>query len=231
MIKSHIFPKFLLKQWILYFWNQDKSKYQNLYKIDLNNSKFYYVEIKDEKNIRSILDSDKTFYLDIVDELIDDNEKSWSKNYENPFDAKINNIFNKFYEEALLKNKNLSSLDKDFLYRMNNLTEKNNKILIKFLSLNLVRAKLIRDSIDFSEKELSEKLSKNPNYLNNKIKKQENKLLANDYNLFIIAKPLDRLPSPPIFNSTGYFYCYSISSIRVFMDWILFWYLINICYN
>lgn len=83
-MKSHIFPKFLLKQWILNSWNED-NRFNTLYTIDLCSQKYTSTVIDSKEKIDKILNNNKVFYLNFENNWISDYAKEWNENTKHHF--------------------------------------------------------------------------------------------------------------------------------------------------
>lgn len=60
-MRSHIYPQFILKEWIKNFSLFDPTQFHNFYTIDLYQEKYVSEEITDEKTIDKILNQERVF--------------------------------------------------------------------------------------------------------------------------------------------------------------------------
>lgn len=142
-MKSHLFPKFLIKNWILSCWNNDDN-FNRFYTIDLYSKKYDEEIIDSETKIDYILKNKRTFYLNFDDKLAKNLEKEWNSKYESPFFNKIYkpllNIYKQyFFNSQLINGKKIISYNKEISDKVKK-WENNFDVITNFLILNIFRA-------------------------------------------------------------------------------------------
>lgn len=231
-MRSHIFPQSLLKQWIKTIWQHNNEKV-SFFVINLIIDENYLIkDILNEDDIKYVLNNERTFYLNIEDNLISEYEKEWNKKYEAPFLKiyhQLLNIHKQYFEGInLIKDKNIISYNKEINYGLNKY-QKNKLILLNFLYLNIFRAqfirklsKLIDQNGNVEYKNLSEilinmNIKTNKDDIRNCFEKFKGSFRKTDYLVFIIPRNLLFMTNPPVYNEIDIFFAIPFFSFWCFM--------------
>lgn len=234
LIRSHIYPKHILKEWINYQWKINQEKVL-LFIVDLYLEEFSLLEeINKIEDIQKVLNKKRFFHLNIKDNLIASYEKEWNEEYEQPF-FKIYNQFlkihNQYFNNTKLKeNKKCSSYRKE-IYNKLQLFYQNNQIVRDFLLLNIFRAQFIRSNTklidqnnnieyrNLSEVAINQTLQGDSDDIRNAFEQFKKENFRDSYIMFLIPNELPFIVNPPIYNCGDIFIAVPFSPLG-FLCWL-----------